>query len=42
MHEACLQLRGGAGERQVAGAEVAAVANGGGLIAGAMLLTREG
>jgi acetyl-CoA acetyltransferase len=42
VHEACLQLRGGAGERQVAGAEVAAVANGGGPIAGAMLLTREG
>ena len=42
VHEACLQLRGGAGERQVAGAEVAAVANGGGPIAGAMLLTRQG
>jgi acetyl-CoA acetyltransferase len=41
LHEACLQLRGEAGERQVPGrAEVAAVANGGGPIAGAMLLTR--
>lgn len=40
VHEACLQLRGDAGERQVSGAEVAAVANGGGPIAGAMLLTR--
>jgi acetyl-CoA acetyltransferase len=42
VHEACLQLRGGAGDRQVAGAEVAAVANGGGPIAGALLLTRDG
>ena len=44
IHEACLQLRGEAGERQVPGkrVEVAAVANGGGPIAGAMLLTREG
>ena len=44
IHEACLQLRGEAGDRQVAGrpVEVAAVANGGGPIAGAMLLTREG
>ncbi|HET6950153.1 MAG TPA: thiolase family protein [Acidimicrobiales bacterium] len=42
VHEACLQLRGEAGDRQVAGAEVAAVGNGGGPIAGAMLLTREG
>jgi acetyl-CoA acetyltransferase len=44
IHEACLQLRGGAGDRQVPGkqVEVAAVANGGGPIAGAMLLTREG
>ncbi len=41
IHEACLQLRHEAGERQVAGAEVAAVANGGGPIAGAMLLTRH-
>lgn len=43
LHEACLQLRGEAGDRQVPGkrVEVAAVANGGGPIAGAMLLTRE-
>jgi acetyl-CoA acetyltransferase len=45
IHEACLQLRGEAGARQVAGRsgsgpEVAAVANGGGPIAGTMLLTR--
>ncbi|HEY3000544.1 MAG TPA: thiolase family protein [Acidimicrobiales bacterium] len=42
VHEACLQLRGEAGDRQVAAVEVAAVGNGGGPIAGAMLLTREG
>lgn len=44
IHEACLQLRGEAGARQVPGKriEVVAVANGGGPIAGAMLLTREG
>lgn len=43
IHEACVQLRGEGGERQVPGTvEVAAVANGGGPIAGAMLLTREG
>jgi acetyl-CoA acetyltransferase len=45
IHEACLQLRGEAGARQVPGRsgngpEVAAVANGGGPIAGTMLLTR--
>ncbi len=41
LHEACLQLRGGAGERQVARQpEVAVVANGGGPIAGSMLVTR--
>jgi hypothetical protein len=40
LHEACLQLRGEAGERQVKNAEVAAVSNGGGPIAGCMLLTR--
>jgi acetyl-CoA acetyltransferase len=41
LHEACLQLRGGGGDRQVAGnPEVAVVANGGGPIAGTMLLTR--
>jgi acetyl-CoA acetyltransferase len=41
LHEACLQLRGQAGDRQVAGPpEVAVVSNGGGPIAGCMLLTR--
>ena len=40
VHEACLQLQGGAGERQVAGAEVAVAAVGGGPIAGCLLLTR--
>ena len=46
IHEAVLQLRGEAGDRQVRPAggrpvEVAAVANGGGPIAGALLLTRH-
>ena len=41
MHEACVQLRGEGGARQVpAQPEVAAVAAGGGPIAGCMLLTR--
>jgi acetyl-CoA acetyltransferase len=41
LHEACTQLRGAAGERQVAGnPEVAVVSNGGGPIAGCMLLSR--
>ena len=41
LHEACVQLRGEAGERQVASRpEVAVVSNGGGPIAGCMLLTR--
>lgn len=41
LHEACLQLRGLAGDRQVSGdPEVAVVAAGGGPIAGCMLLTR--
>jgi len=45
IHEACVQLRGEGGDRQVVrpggrNPEVAAVANGGGPIAGAMLLTR--
>ncbi len=40
LHEACLQLRRQAGDRQVPGApEVAAVAAGGGPIAGCLLLT---
>ena len=40
LHEAVLQLRQQAGTRQVADAEVAGVAVGGGPIAGCMLLTR--
>ena len=40
IHEAVTQLRGQAADRQVAGAEVALVSNGGGPIAGAMILTR--
>ncbi len=40
LHEAVLQLRGGAGSRQVVDADVAVVSNGGGHIAGCMLLTR--
>jgi hypothetical protein len=41
LHEACLQLRGDAGPRQIAKQpEVAVVSNGGGPIAGCMLLTR--
>jgi acetyl-CoA acetyltransferase len=40
LHEACLQLRGEAGERQVKKHDVAVVSNGGGPIAGCMVLTR--
>lgn len=40
LYEAVLQLRGEAGERQVDGAEVCAVAAGGGPLAGCLLLTR--
>ncbi len=40
LHEACLQLRGEAGERQVGKHDVAVVSNGGGPIAGCMVLTR--
>jgi acetyl-CoA acetyltransferase len=41
LHEACTQLRGEGGERQVAGEpEVAVVSNGGGPLAGCFLLTR--
>lgn len=46
IHEAVLQLRGGAGDRQVTRGddgtpEVAVVANGGGPVAGALLLVKE-
>jgi acetyl-CoA acetyltransferase len=40
LHEACLQLRGDAGARQLDGPQTAVVANGGGPVAGCMLLTR--
>jgi acetyl-CoA acetyltransferase len=40
VHEACLQLRGQAGERQVRDPEVAVASIGGGPIAGCVLLTR--
>jgi acetyl-CoA acetyltransferase len=40
LHEGVLQLRGGAGARQVAGAQVAMVAAGGGPECGCLLLTR--
>jgi acetyl-CoA acetyltransferase/uncharacterized OB-fold protein len=40
LHEACRQLRGDAGDRQVAAAETAVVSTGGGPIAGCVLLTR--
>jgi acetyl-CoA acetyltransferase len=39
LHEACLQLRGQAGARQVEAAEVSAISVGGGPIAGCLLLT---
>ena len=42
LHEAVVQLRGDGGDRQVPGnPEVAAVAMGGGPLAGSMLLTRH-
>jgi acetyl-CoA acetyltransferase len=42
LHEACVQLRGAAGSRQVADAEVALVSNGGlGPLAACLLLTRH-
>jgi hypothetical protein len=42
LHEACTQIRGGAGARQLQPAsQVVAVANGGGPIAGRLLLTAE-
>ena len=40
LHEACLQLRGEAGPRQIRRRDVAVVSNGGGPIAGCILLTR--
>jgi acetyl-CoA acetyltransferase len=40
VHEACLQLRGQAGDRQVVRHQLAAVAAGGGPIAGCLLLSR--
>jgi acetyl-CoA acetyltransferase len=40
LHEGVLQLRGGAGARQVQGAEVAMVAAGGGPECGCILLTK--
>lgn len=40
LHEACVQLRREAGDRQVGDAEVAVVSAGGGPIAGCLLLTR--
>jgi acetyl-CoA acetyltransferase len=41
LHEACVQLRGEAGARQVTTAEVAVVAVGGGPLGGALLLTKD-
>jgi acetyl-CoA acetyltransferase len=41
VHESVVQLRGQGGDRQVADAQVAVVSNGGGPIAGAMLLTAD-
>jgi acetyl-CoA acetyltransferase len=41
LHEACLQLRRQAAPRQVKDAEVAVVSNGGGPLAGCLLLTRS-
>ena len=40
LHEACVQLRGDAGERQAGSPTAAVVANGGGPVAGCMLVTR--
>lgn len=40
LHEACLQIRGQAGSRQVDGADVAVAAAGGGPLGGCLLLTR--
>lgn len=40
LHEACVQVRGEGGERQVPDVEVAVAANGGGPLAGCILITR--
>ena len=42
LYEACLQLRGQAGQRQVAGAKVAAVSAGAGPLASCLLLRTDG
>ena len=42
LHEAVLQLRGEAGERQVKDARVSVIGNGGGSVGGAALLRRDG
>lgn len=41
LHEACLQLRGAAGARQVADVNVCAVGNGGGSLGGAVLVRNQ-
>jgi acetyl-CoA acetyltransferase len=41
LHEACVQLRGEGGVRQVEGAEVSVVAAGGGPLGGCLLLTKD-
>jgi hypothetical protein len=40
LHEACVQLRGDGGARQVSDAQVAAVGAGGGPLGASLLLTR--
>ena len=41
LHEACVQLRGEAGDRQVKAAQVSVVGAGGGPLGGCMLLTKD-
>ena len=41
LHEACTQLWGDGGERQIANARTAVCGMGGGFIAGSMLLRRD-
>ncbi|CAB4364013.1 MAG: thiolase family protein [Actinobacteria bacterium] len=41
LHEACVQLRGEGGDRQVQGAEVSVVGAGGGPLGGCILLTKD-